>query len=105
MSGYYEKVIRVKEDAVPIDNVTKFAWADDDYEEVEVWHENTEEEIRNNKLIEIINLKISLNETDYVVIKIAEGAATREEYADVLAKRQTWRDEINRLEEEMNGNP
>ena len=46
MAGYYIKETRIKEDATPIDNVTKFAWDDDDYEEVEVWHEYTEEELK-----------------------------------------------------------
>lgn len=45
MNGYYKKEIHVKKDAAPIDNVTKFAWDDDDYEEVEVWHEYTEAEL------------------------------------------------------------
>lgn len=45
MSGYYEKITRIKSDANPIDNKTKFAWDDDDYEEVEVWHEYTQEEL------------------------------------------------------------
>lgn len=27
----------IREDAVPIDNVTKFAWADEDYEEIQVY--------------------------------------------------------------------
>lgn len=44
-SGYHETIVRVKESAVPIDNVTKFAYDDDDYETVEVWHEYTEEEL------------------------------------------------------------
>ncbi len=39
-----------------------------------------------------------LEETDYIAAKIAEGAATKEEYADVIANRQKWRDEINLLE-------
>ena len=43
--GQYIKNIRIKPDAKPIDNVTKFAWNDDDYEEVEEWVEYTEEEI------------------------------------------------------------
>ena len=47
--GYYETIIRVKESAVPIDDVTKLAYYDDDYETIEVWHEYTEEEL---KLIE-----------------------------------------------------
>ena len=42
-----------------------------------------------------------LSSTDYVAAKIAEGAATREEYADVLAQRQAWRDEVNAAEAEI----
>lgn len=40
-----------------------------------------------------------LEETDYVSCKIADGSATREEYADVIASRQDMRDVINRFEE------
>lgn len=39
-----------------------------------------------------------LKETDYVAAKIAEGAATAEEYAAVLAERRAWRAEINEAE-------
>ena len=46
----------------------------------------------------IAELKQKLDETDYAVIKIAEGSATVEEYADVITQRQTWRAEINQLE-------
>lgn len=42
-------------------------------------------------------LKKKLEDTDYVSAKIAEGAATREEYADLIALRQSWRDRINEL--------
>lgn len=44
-TGYYYKTTQIKADALPIDNVIKFAWYDDDYEEVELWHEYTEEEL------------------------------------------------------------
>lgn len=47
----------------------------------------------------ITTLKAQLSATDYAVIKIAEGAATAEEYADVIAQRQAWRAEINQLED------
>ena len=47
---------------------------------------------------QIVALKAQLAATDYTVIKIAEGAATAEEYADVIARRQAWRAEINKLE-------
>ena len=46
----------------------------------------------------IAALKRKLSETDYAVIKIAEGAATAADYADLIAQRQTWRAEINDLE-------
>ena len=48
----------------------------------------------------IYRLKMQLSATDYAVIKIAEGAATPEEYAELIAQRQQWRQEINALEAE-----
>lgn len=52
---------------------------------------------------EIFVLKAQLRETDYVVIKIAEGAATTEEYSEVIAQRETWRARINELEVQLDG--
>lgn len=50
---------------------------------------------------EIRELKDQLRETDYAVIKIAEGAATAEEYSEVIAQREVWRARINELEAEL----
>ena len=47
---------------------------------------------------EIDAIKKNLFDTDYAIIKIAEGASTKEEYADIIRQRQIWRDEINQLE-------
>ena len=47
---------------------------------------------------EIAELKAKLAATDYIAAKIAEGAATREEYAEELAERAAWRARINELE-------
>lgn len=47
---------------------------------------------------EISELKAKLAATDYIAAKIAEGAATREEYAEELAERAAWRARINELE-------
>lgn len=47
---------------------------------------------------EIAELKAKLAATDYIAAKIAEGAATREEYAEELAERASWRARINELE-------
>ena len=48
---------------------------------------------------EIASLKSQLADTDYIAAKIAEGAATKEEYADKLAEREAWRVRINELQE------
>ena len=98
--GYWRKEKRAKAGAYEtIDNVTKFALADDDYEEFEEWVEYPREEWVEGRIAE---LKRLLSETDYVAAKIAEGAATREEYESVLSQRQRWRDEINELLPESN---
>lgn len=48
--------------------------------------------------VRIAELKQLLVETDYIVIKVAEGVATWEDYPEVKEQRQAWRDEINELE-------
>lgn len=53
------------------------------------------------KRFKIFGLKQALQRTDYQAIKYAEGLLTEEEYAPIKAQRQAWRDEINRLEEEL----
>ena len=47
---------------------------------------------------EIAELKAKLAATDYQAIKYAEGFFTDEEYAEMRAQRQAWRDRINELE-------
>lgn len=47
---------------------------------------------------QVKELKQKLFDTDYVVIKIAEGAATTDEYSSILDQRKEWRREINYLE-------
>jgi hypothetical protein len=60
--------------------------------------EPTEEDIKQARIAE---LKQLLADTDYVVIKIAEGSATKEEYADVIEQRKDWRAEIRELSNEQ----
>ena len=52
------------------------------------------------RVIKIEELKQKLADTDYCIIKIAEGSATKEEYSDVIEQRKAWREEINALEAE-----
>lgn len=56
-------------------------------------------EDRRNVLFSLVSdREAKLKETDYVAAKIAEGAATKEEYAAVLSRRRAWRGEINEAE-------
>ena len=48
--------------------------------------------------IRLSRLKTSLAETDYIACKIAEGSATIEEYSELIALRELWRQEIRALE-------
>lgn len=49
----------------------------------------------------ILECEANLKNTDYVAIKIAEGVASKEEYADVLNNRKLWRDNINLAQSEI----
>lgn len=47
------------------------------------------------------DLKQFLINTDYKVLKYMEGQITEEEFRQISAQRQAWRDEINELEGEQ----
>ena len=49
----------------------------------------------------ILDREGKLTATDYIAAKIAEGKATKTEYADKIAERQQWRDDINAAKEEI----
>lgn len=50
----------------------------------------------------IADLKTLLANSDYKAIKFAEGLISNEDYAQIKAQRQFWREEIGRLEIENN---
>ena len=74
----------------------------DEVEDILVYKPYSEQEIKtiknNNRIIE---LKQKLAETDYKAIKYVEGELSVEEYAETKAQRRAWREEINKLEEEL----
>lgn len=72
----------------------KEAW--DEYEPINRYILYSEKQLAEFRIAE---LKQKLTSTDYVVIKIAEGVATLEQYADIISSRNLWRKEINDLEE------
>ena len=65
--------------------------------------------MKQTEIIEAINAQQSiildrearLTATDYIAAKIAEGKATKAEYADKIAERQQWRDDINAAQDEI----
>ena len=64
----------------------------------------TKEEINvliNQQQTIILDRQAQLSATDYIAVKIAEGHATREEYAEKIAQRQQWRDLINAAQAEI----
>lgn len=65
--------------------------------------------MKQSEIIEAINTQQSiildregkLSSTDYIAAKIAEGKATKAEYAGKIAERQQWRDDINAAQAEI----
>lgn len=51
----------------------------------------------------IAELKAALADTDYMVLKIVEGAATLADYANTIKQRAAWRKEINDIEAKKGG--
>ena len=74
----------------------KEAW--DEYEDIQRFIKYTESELAIRKIEE---LKQKLFATDYVALKIVEGAATLEDYKDTIIQRSKWRSEINSLEAKL----
>ena len=74
----------------------------DEVEDILVYKPYSEQEIKviknNNRIVE---LKQKLQETDYKAIKYSEGELSAEEYAETKKHRRAWREEINKLEEEL----
>lgn len=59
------------------------------------------EERKNALASLILDREAKLKEYDYVSAKIADGRASAEEYADVIAKKSIWAKEVNDAQEEI----
>ena len=94
----------VRENATPIDNVTKFAWAEDDYEDVLMYIPNPAVSVAD----QIAGIQRQLEETDYRIIKCMEyslaGLELPYDIQQLHDQRQELRDKINELEESEHGN-
>ena len=59
------------------------------------------EDSKNRLASLILDREAKLKEHDYVSAKIADGRATAEEYAEVIALKNRWAEEINEAMTEM----
>lgn len=103
--GYLVLSNRIKKDAEPIDDETKFAWADDDWEEVYIYKPFDSDQL-------VAQAKNRLAETDYVAAKAMDKLLSCTsaddilealndvlvEYKDVITERAQLRKKINDLE-------
>ena len=59
------------------------------------------EDSRNRLASLILDREAKLKEHDYVSAKIADGRASAEEYAEVIAQKNIWAKEVNDAQEEI----
>lgn len=59
------------------------------------------EDIKNRLASLILDREAKLKEHDYVSAKIADGRASAEEYAEVIASKNRWAEEVNEAMSEM----
>ena len=59
------------------------------------------EDSRNMLASLILDREAKLKEHDYVSEKIADGRATADEYAEVIASKNRWAEEVNEAMAEM----
>lgn len=83
---------------IDVEKSTPYIPEKNEYEDIQVYIPYTQKELAEKRIYE---LKANLSKTDYVAIKFMEGVITELELRPMKEQRQAWRDEINRLEEEM----
>ena len=117
ITGEYITYQRIKPDAEPVDNVNKYAWADEDYETVTEWHEFTPDELRDRAAMMIDGLKTELRETETAFIDfLARVAACTDplrfvatfineakSLAGAIAERAKIREQIQEIEKTIGG--
>ena len=89
---------RIKPDAKIVDDVEKFAYDDDDYEDILEYIVPDEAEWLERQ---IDRYKKELADTDFHILKVVEGAKTLVECAEVILKRKGWRSKVNELEAQL----
>lgn len=94
-----ENYLNLKEPLVDATNYTEITEEQFNAEQAIKVHVQTENDLA--KMKEIVQCKAMLAKTDYIAIKHSEGWITDEDYAETKALRQSYRDRINELEQEV----
>lgn len=94
-NGFLVDKYILKDGVTEVDFVTKHEYVEDDFECVQQYIKIDSEDVKNRR---IEQLKGMLRDTDYNIIKIAEGVMTTQECDEIIKKRASWRKEINDLE-------
>ena len=63
--------------------------------------ESEKQQLINEQYTIILDREARLTSSDYIAAKIAEGKATKSEYAEKIAERQQCRDDINAAQTEI----
>lgn len=98
--GHYETVMEYPNGGKDVEWVVDIPAVEakeayDEFETIQRFIAFTEAQLNAMRISE---LKQKLNKTDYCIVKIAEGSATFEEYAETIENRKKWRKEINDIE-------
>lgn len=76
-TGYYINIIKIKNGAIQPDDMTKFAYSDDDYEIVQEWVNYTPEQLADKKTaLEAAELQESVNTLPDAVAELSEVVST-----------------------------
>lgn len=108
-NGHLVEYQLLRDGIEPVDDEKKFAYAEDDWENVLLYIE-TPESTRIDR--EIAALQHKLLETDYISSKLGDAISCcsstvdilgelesfRDTYSGTIKKRQEWRDKINELQ-------
>ena len=94
-----QEISVVEENGEVVKKINCYLVANPNYANEKV--ENEKQATINNIQSQISHYKSLLAQTDYRAIKYFEGYYTAEEYAPYKYQRQSYRDEINRLEKEL----
>lgn len=90
-SGYFKRNLSIKKDAVPIDNVTKFAYVDDDYEMIEEFVPYTEEElVEQAKAEAIVEKSNQIEKAITMMVNLQVSTMSEEQMLEVEMLFNEW---------------